>query len=128
MYQLVYGKLPFSTNDGYNKFVERVIKEPVKIPAQPQMPQEFKELLMKCLQKKPQKRYSIDEFMASEWILQGKDKKLQERKEKIEKELTDLVKQISDEQAKQDIENEIKEKAQIIEINTAEKLYELLKN
>lgn len=35
--------------------------------------------------------------MASEWILQGKDKKLEERKEKIEKELTELVKQISDE-------------------------------
>jgi hypothetical protein len=49
MYQLVYGKLPFPINEGFNRFVEHVIKEDIKIPPHPQMPQEFKELLWSCL-------------------------------------------------------------------------------
>lgn len=35
LFQLSYGKLPFSISEGYSTFVEKVINEPLRIPKSP---------------------------------------------------------------------------------------------
>ena len=49
LFQLIYGKLPFSTADGLPKFMEYVTEQPLIIPKEPPMPIEFKELMIGCL-------------------------------------------------------------------------------
>ena len=36
------------------------------------MPIEFKELLMKSLEKDPARRYGIEEFLQNKWVMAGK--------------------------------------------------------
>ena len=49
LFQLVYGKLPFPINEGYNKFVELVTQKELEFPSKPKMPEEFKKLLLGAL-------------------------------------------------------------------------------
>jgi fused-like protein len=41
-FQLVYGKLPFSTAEGLTKFITYVAEQPLEIPSQPPMSPVFK--------------------------------------------------------------------------------------
>ena len=60
LFQLIYGRLPFSISDGLPKFMEYVTKKPLEIPSQPPMPLEFKELIHRSLEKNPSKRLTIN--------------------------------------------------------------------
>lgn len=75
-FQLIYGKLPFSTSEGLNKFIEYVKEQPLEIPSQPPMSPDFKELIMCSLEKNPEKRFSITEFMANKWVQEGSENSL----------------------------------------------------
>jgi serine/threonine protein kinase len=51
LFQLIYGKFPFSISQGLLDFIHRVINEKVVIPSQPPMPNSFKKLIYGCLEK-----------------------------------------------------------------------------
>ena len=48
-FQLIYGKLPFPTENGLPKFIEYVTQNPLNIPNDPPMPISFKRLLIGSL-------------------------------------------------------------------------------
>lgn len=48
--------------------MDKVTKEKVKIPSSPKLPNSLVNLLSCCLERDQYKRFSIDEFMNSEWM------------------------------------------------------------
>jgi serine/threonine-protein kinase ULK2 len=68
LFQLVFGKLPFPIDKGYAVFIEKVTTEKVVIPEKPEIPETLKRLIFGCLETSQVNRYSIDDFMGSEWM------------------------------------------------------------
>ena len=82
IFQLVYGKLPFSTSDGLPKFMEYVTQQPLFIPPEPPMPIQFKQLLINSLEKDPERRFDIKKFLNNKWVQEGSENTLAEGQKK----------------------------------------------
>lgn len=68
LFQLVFGRLPFPIDKGYVVFINKVTTERVKIPTSPSISDRLVELLYACLERDQIKRYSIEEFLDSQWM------------------------------------------------------------
>lgn len=76
LFQLAYGKLPFSPGKGKGLIdLIEIIQgfEEVVFPAKPALPDSFKKLVSSALRKNPESRISIEEFFNNEWVQAGKN-------------------------------------------------------
>ncbi len=67
LYEMIYGKLPFSAGDAFTLMQEIVTKE-VDLPANPDLPKPLKIFILACLQKNPANRPSEPEKSLAEFL------------------------------------------------------------